>query len=316
MNDTSNNHRITLGRSGLEVSPICFGTWQLSPAFWGPPDEEEITLAVRRAYELGINFYDTANAYGDGLAETVLGRALAELPRDQVVVATKGYWRWREDGSRFADLSRDGLVQQCEESLVRLGLDTIDLYQCHAWDPLAEMHGTVEAMEKLKAQGKIRAYGHSNWSPEQMRLGEAAGGQFDTCQPMYSLLRRDIEKDVLPYCRANGIGVLVYSPLHHGLLSGKYRGTETFDDLRDGRADFSGTRFKAICDAVGAVGTIAGRYDLSTVQLVLTATLMYPAIHCAITGIKRVAHIEDAAGALGRMISREDWYGLRKILTV
>ena len=89
MNDTSNNHRITLGRSGLEVSPICFGTWQLSPAFWGPPDEEEITRAVRRAYELGINFYDTANAYGDGFAETVLGRALAELPRDQVVVATK-----------------------------------------------------------------------------------------------------------------------------------------------------------------------------------------------------------------------------------
>ncbi|MFW6060706.1 MAG: aldo/keto reductase [Phycisphaeraceae bacterium] len=312
----STTHRITLGRSGLEVSPICYGSWQLSPRFWGDQNHETLTHAMQRAFELGINFYDTADAYGDGLAEQVMGDALKDLPRDQLVVATKVYWHFYEDGRRHPDLSRDYIIEACEASLKRLNMDYIDLYQCHAFDPLAHPQEIVEALTRLQRQGKIRCYGTSNWNPEQLRMAAAHGARFDTEQPPYSLINRGIENELLPYCVANDIGVLVFSPLHKGLLTGKYTGKETFDDFRGNQADFQGERFATICERVKQVGEIAERYNLSTVQLVLATTLMHPGIHCAITGIKRVSDIEEAAGAMGKTLSREDYFEVRTLLTV
>ena len=309
-------HRITLGRSGLEVSPICYGSWQLSPRFWGDQDHDTLSQAMQRAYELGINFYDTADAYGDGLAEQVMGEAVKALPRDDIVIATKAYWHFYDDGRRHPDLSRDYILEECDASLKRLKMDYIDLYQCHAFDPLAPMDEIIEAMTKLQRQGKIRAYGTSNWNPEQMRLGEARGGRFDTAQPPYSLIKREIEKDVLPYCQANDIGTLVYSPLHRGLLTGKYTGTETFDDHRANSADFQGERFEKLCNAVQQLGEIARGYNMTTIQLVLTCTLIHPGIHCAIVGIKRPSDVEEAAGAMGQCISREDYFKVRNLLNV
>ena len=133
---------------------------------------------------------------------------------------------------------------------------------------------------------------------------------------MYSLLKRNIENDVLPYCQANDIGTLVYSPLHNGLLSGKYKGTETFDDFRKDSADFKGDRFKTICSRMAQVSEIANGYRLSTVQLVLAVTLMHPGITCAIAGIKNPQQIADAAGAMGKTVSREDAYKVRNLLSV
>lgn len=306
--------RRDLGGAGLKVTPVCVGTWQLSPRFWGDVPEQEAILAMRRAFDAGVNFYDTADAYGDGHAERVLGKALAPLPRGELVLATKVYWHFHDDGRRFPDLSRAHILEACDASLLRFGMETIDLYQCHSFDPLTPVEETVDAMETLVKAGKIRAYGVSNWTVEQIRQGRAAGGRFATCQPFYSLLQRDIENDLLPYCAANDIGTLVYSPLHRGLLTGKYRGTETFEDHRARHPDFQGDRFRKLCGQVEELRPVADAYRMTTVQLVLAVTLMHPAVDCAIVGTKRAADIEEAAGAAGKRVSSEDYHKVRGIL--
>lgn len=308
-------HRIKLGRTGLDVSPICFGTWQLSPRFWGSVPEADMIDAMHAAFECGVNFFDTADAYGEGLSESVVGQAIASLPRNQIVIATKVFHHFYDDGSRHGDLSRDYIISACEASLKRLGTDYIDLYQCHSFDPLSHPDNIADAMATLMRQGKIRHFGTSNWSVEQMRMGDKFGN-FATCQPRYSLLARDIERDILPYCLSGDTGVLVYSPLHNGILAGKYTGDETFDDFRKNKAEYQSERFKTICGRVAEAGEIGKAYDLSIVQLILTVTLMHPAINCAIVGIKRREQIEQAAVAMGKTISRPDWYKVRELLAV
>ena len=307
--------RVKLGKSKLEVSPVCHGTWQLSPRFWGDQPEETMVKAMRRAYEVGVNFFDTADAYGDGAAETIVGKALKSLPRAQIVVATKVFWQWYPDGKRHGNLSREHINRACDASLKRLDMDYIDLYQCHSYDHMADPAEVADALELLLAKGKIRAYGTSNWNAEQMRAGNAFGA-FTTCQPMYSLLSTGIEADVLPYCRGTDTGVLVYSPLHKGLLAGKYLGHETFTDFRKDSGDFKGERFKTICQRVQGLKPLAEKYGLNLVQLILATTLMHPAITCVIVGIKDSTMIEEAAGAMGKTISREDYYAVRAALSV
>jgi len=307
--------RVVLGKTGLWISPVCFGTWQLSPRFWGKADEEAIVGAVRGAFEAGVNFFDTAGAYGDGLAETVLGRAIKGLPREKLVIATKVLWHIRADASRYADLSGEYIVEECEGCLRRMGVDYIDLFQCHAWDPLGDFAEIAGAMDKLVKQGKIRAYGTSNWNAEQMRGGNQYG-RFYSCQPKYSLLATDAEKEVLPYCLANDIGVLTYSTLHLGLLTGKFAGNETFTDLRKSNPDFVGERFKVLCERIRQAVDIAKKYGLTITQLMLAATLMHPAVTCAIVGVKTAEQIVESAGAMGKVISRDDYGRLRALLAV
>ena len=299
--------RVTLGRTGLQVSPICFGTWQLSDVFWGPVDEKPIIDAMHKAFELGVNFYDTADAYGDGYSEEVVGEALAELPRDQIVVATKVYHHFYDDGHRHGDLSKDYILAECDASLKRLRMDYVDLYQCHSFDPSTDLAETAEAMETLVKAGKIRAYGLSNFTVEQLRWARKCGN-FNTLQPRFNLMQRDSAADLLPCCRAEGMGTLVYSPLFHGMLTGKYDGTETFVDLRKGSGHFTGEKFKELAARVKKLQPIAHQYDMSIVQLVLTVTLQHPTVDCAIVGIKTPAQIEEAAAVMGRTVSREDFY--------
>jgi len=308
------SHRVALGRSGLQVSPICYGSWQLSPRFWGTLPEQEVGGAMKKAFDCGINFYDTADAYGDGLAEEVLGRALKDFPRKDLVIATKVFNRFYPDGRRHGDLSKDYILRACDDSLRRMKMDYIDLYQCHSWDPLVEPAEVADALKTLQCQGKIRVYGASNWSVEQLRFAEPHG-DFQTLQPSYSLLRRDSERDLLPYCQAHRTGVLVYSPLQKGVLTGKYKGGETFTDHRKDDPLYQGERFKKLCAKAAQVGEIAKRYDLTTTQLVLAATLMHPAIHVAIQGVKTPAQVEEAAGAMGKRISKEDYYNVKNLLT-
>lgn len=302
-----------LGRSGLMVSPVAFGTWQLSPRFWGEQSKTDAMAAMKRAVDVGINFFDTADAYGDGYAESVLGEALRELPRDELVIATKFFNHFNPDGTRYPDLSATHLTERCEASLARLGIEAIDLVLLHFYDQLTPLAETAGALEKLRDQGKIRAFGISNHNVEQTRA-QRRFTDYSVIQPAYSLIDPSIEEDLLPYSQSENLGVMVYSPMHKGLLSGKYLGNERFDDFRQFHPDFQGDRFRELCTAVQSLKPMADTYGLTLYQLVLAATLMHPAIHVAICGIKTPAQIEEAAGAMGKTLSREDYFAIRKAL--
>lgn len=309
------NERIVFGATGLEVSPICFGTWQLSPRFWGEQSKSDVLAAMNTAYDAGINFYDTADAYGDGYAETVLGEFLAEKSREAVVICTKVFNHFNPDASRYPDLSPEHIRQRCELQLKRMGIETIDLYLLHMFDPLTPLADVAESLDSLKKQGKIRSYGVSNHTTEQLRA-QRHFGDYDVVQPLYSLIDTEIESDLLPYCEAENIGIMVYSPMHKGLLTGKYTGSETFTDFRKHLGEFQGERFRAIATAVQSLAPVAEKYHLSTYQLVLAATLMHPSIDVAIVGIKNPSQITEATGALGKTISREDYFAVRKTLAI
>jgi aryl-alcohol dehydrogenase-like predicted oxidoreductase len=309
------NHRIIFGATGLEVTPICFGTWQLSPRFWGEQSKTDVLAAMNVAYEAGINFYDTADAYGDGYAETVVGEFLSDKPRDNLVICSKVFNHFNPDASRYPDLSPAHIRQRCEIQLKRMGIETVDLYLLHLFDPMTALAEIAETLDSLKKQGKIRSYGVSNHTVEQLRAHRRFGA-YDAIQPSYSLVDTQIENDLLPYCEAENVGVVIYSPMHKGLLTGKYKGDETFTDFRQHLPDFQGERFKAITEAVKSLGPLAKKYGLTIYQLVLTATLMHPGIDVAVVGIKNPAQITEAIGALGKTISREDYFAVRKTLAI
>ena len=210
--------RTILGRSGLEVSRIAFGTWQLGGQ-WGPTDTAAATAAIRRAAEDGVTFFDTAQAYGFGASERLLADALRGIPRQDVVIATKGGLRSVGSGV-VRDSSPEWIRSGVDASLTALNTDYIDLYQVHWPDLATPFEETAETLAKLVAEGKVRHVGVSNFDAAQMAsFSETL--PVETLQPPYHLFRRDIEAEILPYAAAHDIGVLVYGPLAHGLLSGQ-----------------------------------------------------------------------------------------------
>ena len=287
------SERVVLGRTGLEVSPICFGTWQLSPRFWGEQDKSEIIAGLRAG----------------------VGEFLAEARRDELVVTTKVFNHFREDRSRYPDVSAEHVRQRCELELGRLKTDRIDLYLLHMFDPLTHPAEVAGCLEELKKEGKIRCYGVSNYTTEQLRTYRRFGA-FDVVQPPYSLMATGIEADLLGYCQAQEVGVMVYSPLGKGLLTGKYKGKETFEDFRKSHADFQGERFEMIAEAVQGLKPMAEKYGMSVVQLVLAATLMHPGIQAAVVGIKKREQIVEAAAVMGKRISRDDYFRVRGLLKI
>ncbi len=304
---------IQLGRTDLNVSRICFGCWQMSAnRFWPTVDEQKMQAAVREALELGVNFFDTADAYGDGHAEMLLGRMLEGVPRDRYILADKVYHHWLgEPGSkRVGDLSCDYILWECEQSLKRLNTDVIDLYQAHFYDVLTHPEETARAFEKLKKDGKIRYYGASNYNAEHMRAANRFG-HFDTLQPRYNLLDRAFEEELAYYCMAENIGVLCYSTLECGLLTGKFTGDEKFDDVRGIMASFQGEQFQKNVQRVQRLGEIAESLGKSTTQLAIRGALEHPAVHCTIVGIKTPEQIREAAGAMGWALTREQYYDVR-----
>ncbi len=303
--------RIQLGSSGLEVSPVSIGTWQLSPRFWGEQSKEDYIAALRFAFESGVNFIDTAEAYGDGYAETVVGEAIQGLPRDELVIATKVFNHFNEDGTRYPDLSPEHITARCDVSLGRMRVETIDLYLLHMFDHLTPLADISGALDRLKEQGKIRAYGVSNHNVEQTRAHRKFG-DYSVTQPPYSLIEPVGEDDLLPYCQSENIGVMIYSPMHKGLLTGKYTGEEAFTDFRQGHPDFVGERFQDLAASVQSLKPLAEKSGMTIYQLVLAATLMHPAIDVAVCGIKRKDQIEEAIGAVGKELSREDYFAVRK----
>jgi aryl-alcohol dehydrogenase-like predicted oxidoreductase len=300
--------RITLGRTGLEVSRICFGTWQFG-GDWGSHDEQEAVAAMRRALELGINFFDTAQAYGFGASEELVGRALGDelrARRDEIVIATKGGLR-QDDGELVRDSSPEWLRQGVDESLRHLGVDHIDLYQVHWPDGSTSFEETAQALEELVQAGKIRYVGVSNFDVEEMRAFER-GRPVETNQPPYHLFRRGIEADVLPYCREHDIGVLVYGPLAHGLLSGKFdRDTQLpEDDWRSTSDLFRGENYERNLEVVEELGRLAEERGHTVAQLGVAWTLAQPGVHVAIVGARRPDHIEGTAPAADIKLPDDD----------
>ena len=289
-----------LGRSELRVSPIAFGTWQLGGE-WGEFDERRAIDAIRQALDLGINFFDTAQAYGFGASERLLGQALADelrSSRDDVVIATKGGLRPFGDGVE-RDSSPEWLRQGVEESLDALGVDFIDLYQVHWPDPDTPMAETGAALAELRDEGKIRHVGVSNFSAEQMNE-LARTLPVETLQPPYHLFQREIEHDVLPWCQEHDAGVLIYAPLAHGLLTGTIDEDTQFarDDWRSISPLFTGDGLPRNLEVVRQLGGVADQIGCTLSQLAIAWTLAHPAVDVAIVGSRSARHIEEAVGAL------------------
>ena len=282
------------------MSPIAFGTWQLGGE-WGEFDERRAIDAIRHALGLGINFFDTAQAYGFGASERLLGRALEDElrhARDEVAIATKGGLR-RVDGGVDRDSSPDWIRQGVEQSLEALGVDFIDLYQVHWPDPDTPLADTAAALAELVEQGSIRHVGVSNFSVAQLEeLSQTL--PVETLQPPYHLFRREIEESVLPWCREHDAGVLVYAPLAHGLLTGAIdEHTELArDDWRSASPLFTGPGLTQNLEVVRQLEAVADQIGCTLSQLAIAWTLAHPAVDVAIVGSRSAEHIEEAVGAL------------------
>jgi aryl-alcohol dehydrogenase-like predicted oxidoreductase len=293
-----------LGRSGLQVSEIGLGSWLTLGSRVDAAGTREI---VRRAFDCGINFFDTADVYADGAAEETLGRALSEIPRRHVVIATKAFFAVSERPND-SGLSRKHLFESVERSLQRLGTDYIDLHQCHRPDPTTPIEETVCAYEDLIRQGKVLYWGVSEWRADQIveacRIADTRRAYRPISnQPQYSIMRRQAERAVIPSCERNGLGQVVFSPLGQGVLSGKYSGGERPADSR--AADGERNRFmNAYLDPaeiakVDRLQPLSGELGVSLPQLALAWCLRQPNVASAIVGVTKIAQLEDDVGASG-----------------
>ncbi len=308
---------VTLGMTGLKVSPVAFGTWQLG-GDWGQFDEDAGIAAIRRARELGINLFDTAQGYGFGASERLLGRALREdldNRREEVVVATKGGLRMTEEGL-VRDASRAWLRSGVEDSLLALDIDHIDISQVHWPDPKVPFPETATALQELVEEGKIRHVGVSNFDTAQM-AEFVSSRPVETVQPPYHLFRRDIEAELLPYAHEHNIGVLVYGPLAHGLLTGAMHSDTSFagDDWRSGSPAFHGNSFKRNLEVIDRLRRFAAdELGCSVAQLAVAWTLANPAVNVAIVGARHPNHIEDSLAAAGLSLGEAELEQIDRIM--
>jgi aryl-alcohol dehydrogenase-like predicted oxidoreductase len=284
-----------------KVSRIGLGTWAIGGFMWGGTDEREALETIRTALEHGITLIDTAPAYGFGLAEEIVGRALAQYgKREQVIIATKVGLEWR--GTQlFRNSSRARIMNEIDDSLRRLQTDYIDIYQVHWPDPLVPIEETAIAMKQLYKQGKIRAIGVSNYSLEQMNLFQQAA-PLHTAQPPYNLFERDVERDVLPYCRTHRISTLTYGSLCRGLLSGKMKLDTEFrgDDVRKIDPKFKPPRYAQYLKAVERLDHFAQEnYGKRVLELALRWTLEQPFVTAALWGARHPNQLTPIADVTG-----------------
>ena len=294
---------VELGTTGMHISRVGFGAWAIGGAgwwhAWGAQDDDESIATIRRAAELGINWIDTAPIYGLGHSEEVVGRALDGLdPRP--FVFTKAGLLDGGDNSVRNNLARDSILREVEASLDRLRLDAIDLYQVHWPIPDERVEEAWSTFAELKAQGLVKHIGVSNFSVAQLRRAQALA-PVETVQPLYSLLERDIEAEILPFCADHGIGVIVYSPQASGLLSGAMDAERIAalpdDDWRKHDPRFQEpelSRHLALVERLAEVGT---RHDASPGAIAVAWTLRNPAVQGAIVGFRRPEQVEALASA-------------------
>ena len=311
-----------LGSSGVTVSRITFGSWAAGGWMWGGTEQNDAVGAIHASYDLGVTSIDTAPIYGQGLSEEIVGEAIKTLPRDKVQILTKFGMRWDLAQGDFAmrsqdnaghDLdvykyaSRDSIIRECEDSLRRLGTDYIDLYQQHWPDITTPIAETMEAVTRLIEQGKVRAAGVSNYSAAQMQEAEKTLNIVSNQVP-YSMVRRDIETDVVPYCLENNKAILVYSPLQLGLLTGKMKPGQQFGegDLRNGHRLFTPESVRSVNAVLNRIRTMAETKNATLGQLVLRWTLAQPGISVTLVGARNPEQAVQNARAMDLHLTFEE----------
>jgi aryl-alcohol dehydrogenase-like predicted oxidoreductase len=304
----------TLGDTGMTVSKICLGCMSFGDSDWRPwiLDEEDGTELVERAIELGINFFDTANMYSAGESERVLGDALAEYDRDEFVVATKGYFQMREDDPNSGGLSRKAIEQELDNSLERLGMDTVDLYQTHRWDYDTPVEQTMQALDDAVRRGKTRYVGTSSmWAhqfAEALHTSDRLGlERFVTMQNHYNLLYREEEREMLPLCDKENVGVIPWSPLARGFLA---RPHEELEATARGEAEVESDRHPYLDNGGREINErvqeLAAEKGVKMAQIALAWLFEKDTVDAPIVGTTSIEHLEDAVAALDVSLTASD----------
>lgn len=311
-----------LGESGVAASAITFGAWAIGGWMWGGSDRKDAIAAIRASYEHGVTSIDTAAVYGQGDSEEIVGEALQGIPRDRVQIMTKFGMRWdlakgdfgfKSKDNRGKDLEiykyagRESVVKECEDSLRRLRTDHIDLYQQHWPDVTTPIGETMEALEELIRAGKVRAAGVCNYDTAQMKEAEKTI-RLACDQVPYSMLRREIERELVPYCVANKKGILAYSPLQRGVLTGKIKPGHVFAE-GDNRGDskyYKGENLNRINAFLEELRPLAAAKKATIAQLVIRWTLQRPGITIALVGARDAKQAVQNAEAIDIRLSEEE----------
>jgi aryl-alcohol dehydrogenase-like predicted oxidoreductase len=291
------------GNTDMETTPIGFGSWAIGGpgwvAGWGPQDDEESVGAIKRALELGVNWIDTAAVYGLGHSEEVVARALKGVS-ERPYVFTKCSMIWDDNGEVGHSLKSGSVKRECEDSLKRLQTDVIDLYQIHWPNPDEEIEEGWSAMAELKAEGKVRYIGVSNFDVDQMKRAQEIA-PIDSLQPPYSMISREVEDEILPYCREQNIAVIVYAPMKSGLLTGKMTRERAEnlpeDDWRSRSSQFQEPRLSRNLELVELLTDIGSRHDCSPGEVAIAWTLRLPAVTGAIVGGRSPEQVDGIVGA-------------------
>jgi aryl-alcohol dehydrogenase-like predicted oxidoreductase len=307
---------VNLGATGLKVSRLCLGAMSYGSKQWRPwvLEEPESRPFFRRALELGINFFDTADMYSNGVSEEILGRALKEfgVPRERVVIATKVFFPTGDDPNQRG-LSRKHIVHAIDASLRRLGVDYVDLYQIHRFDPATPVEETLEALDDVVRQGKALYLGASSmyaWQFARMlyKADELGLARFVSMQNHYNLVYREEEREMIPLCRHEGVAVLPWSPLARGFLAGNRRSEDYGETLRAKTDDYAHKLYYRPSDfkVVERVTEIARRRGVSNAQVALAWLLAQPGVTAPIVGATRMEHLEDAVAALALKLEKSE----------
>lgn len=303
-----------LGNSDLNITTLGFGAWAIGGLgyefSWGPQDDQDSIDAIHLALDLGINWIDTAPGYGRGHSEEIIAKAIAKWSGSTPYILTKCGLRWDDQGKIHKNLSADSIQSECEDSLRRLDVETIDLLQIH-W-PTETMEDIDEAwgvLARLQTEGKVRWIGVSNFDVQQMRRAQSIA-PLTSLQPPYSLLRREIETEILPYCQREGIGVLVYSPMYSGLLTGamtRERAANLPDnDWRKRDVEFNEPNLSANLLLVERLEEIGARYGRSAGEVAIAWTLKHPGVTAAIVGARSAKQVEGVMKANDLSLSERD----------
>ena len=309
-----------LGKTDLHLSVIGFGAWALGGGDyefgWGTQDDRDSIRAIHGALDVGVNWIDTAPVYGLGRSEEVVGRAVQGI-RGEVLIATKCSMVWDADGKISNSLKRDSIVREAEESLRRLQTDYIDLYQIHWPSPEVDITEGWEALVELKESGKIRYPAVSNFNAEQLDQVSPIHS-VASLQPPYSMFRRDVEAEILPYCRDNSIGVVAYSPMQNGLLTGKFSAERAAelpeDDFRSRSPYFNSPQLEINLATVEKLQKIAQSAGHTTAQLALAWVLRRKEVTSAITGTRKPEQIKETAAAADWTLDTETIETITKLL--
>lgn len=306
--------KIKLGQSDVEITPIVFGAWAIGGWMWGGSDDQDAINAIRTSLDMGISSIDTAPIYGFGHSEKIVGEAIKGIQRDKIEILTKFGLRWdtKKGDFHFESKMNDGspvnihkysakesIIKECEESLRRLGTDYIDLYQIHWPDKTTPIEESFLAVDQLKKAGKIRSAGVCNYSVDQMKAADSVTPIISNQVP-YSMVLRDIEKEVVPHCLENGKGILAYSPLQRGLLTGKITSDYTFNegDHRASQKLFQEPLLSRVNGFLNSIKPIADKYGATLAQLVINWTIHQPGIAAALVGARNDDQVRQNSKAL------------------